>query len=193
MIIYATKQTRERYKLKTPDELEDPLVRAVVKNTCEREQGDRLLEWGAKLFYFDRRKCIQFSNFASKLTIVTVDVKMSDLENVGNLIAMYMMDIYSENRKMKSLLERLFDEHPVCCFSKLSDKSMIATLNHTQTYCLDDGYRLYDYIKNNILQTKQFNRYLNIRYLFTERIDGEISYFHPAEKFEQLLRERYKK
>ena len=55
MIYYATKETLQRYKLKTPEQFESemaPFVRAVVN----RERGNRLFEWGCKLFYFDRRK-----------------------------------------------------------------------------------------------------------------------------------------
>ena len=55
MIYYATKETLQRYKLKTPEQFESemaPFVRTVV----DRERGNRLFEWGCKLFYFDRRK-----------------------------------------------------------------------------------------------------------------------------------------
>ena len=45
MIYYATKETLQRYKLKTPEQFESemaPFVRAVVN----RERGNRLFEWG---------------------------------------------------------------------------------------------------------------------------------------------------
>lgn len=38
-------------------------VSSLVENVIEVERGDRLLEWGAKIFYLDRKKCIQVSNF----------------------------------------------------------------------------------------------------------------------------------
>ncbi|QOV18188.1 hypothetical protein INP51_09040 [Blautia liquoris] len=68
MIIYATKQTFERYKLKLPKELTPP-INQIAEAVIENESGDKILEWGAKLFYFDKRKCIQVVNFASKLTL----------------------------------------------------------------------------------------------------------------------------
>lgn len=193
MIIYATKQTIERYKLKMPHEFADPVMRPLVQAVYEKEQGDLLLEWGAKLFYFDRRKCIQVCNFASKFTLVLVDIKMADLESVGDAIAQYMMDIYSEDRVMTSLLERFFEESPFVCFSKLTNRSILTTMNRFQTYYLQDGYRLYEYIENNILQTRKLNRFLNTNYPGSEKVNGKTEYFFPIEKLKNLLKERYGK
>lgn len=64
------------------------------------------MEWGAKLFYFDRRKCVQICNFASKFTVVLVDFKINDLKYMGDAVAQYMMDIYSNDREKTTLLER---------------------------------------------------------------------------------------
>lgn len=147
MIIYVTKETFERYKFKMPEDFSDPISGVIASAVLQRESGDRLLEWGGKLFYFDRRKCLQVVNFASKLTFVLVDIKMEDRENIGNIIANYMFKLYDCNKKMTRLLERLFKEHPAVCFSRLKDKSAIATLNHTQTNYLLDGYRLGDLSK----------------------------------------------
>lgn len=191
MIIYATKQTIERYKIKMPQEFSDPVMRPIVETIYEKEHGDRLLEWGAKLFYFDRRKCIQVCNFASKFTVILVDVKVADLESIGDTIARYMLDIYSDNAEMTQLLEKFFADYPLVCFAKLTDRSAISTLNRLQTYYLEDGYRLYDYIENGILQTRKLNRFLNTDYFVTEKVNGKSEYFYPAEKLEMLIKERY--
>ena len=50
MIIYCTKKTIERYKLKMPHELSNKFVREAAMRIIEQESGDRLLEWGAKNF-----------------------------------------------------------------------------------------------------------------------------------------------
>ncbi len=191
MIIYVTKETFERYKFKMPEDFSDPIVGTVANAVLQRESGDRLLEWGGKLFYFDRRKCLQVVNFASKLTFVLVDIKMDDREYIGNIIANYMFKLYKGNRRMMSLLERLFKEHPAVCFSRLKDKSIIATLNHTQTDYLWDGYRLGDFIWDGILHTVELNNKINREWLFTQKIDGKTEYIYPAERFEQLMYERY--
>lgn len=191
MIIYVTKETFERYKFKLPEDFSDPIDKAIANAVLQRESGDRLLEWGGKLFYFDRRKCLQVVNFASKLTLVLVNIKMEDREYIGNIIANYMLKLYEDNKKMTRLLERLFEEHPAVCFSRLKDKSAIATLNHTQTDYLLDGYRLGDYIRDGILHTVELNNEINREWLFKQKIDEKTEYIHPAERFEQLLRERY--
>lgn len=191
MILYATKQTFERFKLKLPNEMSSPFVREIAQSVLDCEQGDKLLEWGAKLFYFDRRKCIQVSNFASKLTFFLVDIKLDDLPEVGNLIAHYLMELYANEKETLRLLECLFADHPAVAFSRLTDKSIIATLNQTQSRYLEDGYRLYDYIENNILMSRKINKDVNRRWLFTEQVDGKSEYYCTAEKFACLLKERY--
>lgn len=191
MIIYVTKETFERYKFKMPEDISDPLVSAVADAVLRRESGDRLQEWGGKLFYFDRRKCLQLVNFASKLTLILVDIKMADREEIGNLMANYMFKLYEGNSRVTKLLERHFAENPAVCFAQLKDKSAIATLNHTQSDYLFDGYRLYDYISDGILHTIDLNLDINWKYPFTQKTNGKNEYIFPAERFEQLLLERY--
>ena len=191
MIIYATKQTIERYKIVLPQDMHSP-IKEMALATVQKESGDRLLEWGAKLFYFDRRKCLQVVNFASKLTLFLFDVKVDDLAGVGNAIAHYLLDIYSNNVTMTKLLKRFFDDYPVVAFDRLTDKRAIATLNHTQLTFADDGYRFFEFIENNVLQTRKINKKVNFDWIFTEKIGGKTDYFYSGEKFEQLLKERYK-
>lgn len=114
---------------------------------------DELLEWGLKLFYFGGRKCVQAVNFASKLTLFLFDIKSEEIGDIANGIAMYLNEIYSQDLKTKSILERFFAEYPICTFSRLVNKSIIASLNHNQFQYADDGYRFYEYIDKNILNT----------------------------------------
>ena len=190
MIIYVTKETSDKYKLKLPKDLKPPLdelARAVI----EKEAGDRLCEWGGKLFYFDRRKCIQIVNFASKFTLFLVDFKLSDLPNIGDYIAEYIFDIYSEDKEMLSALKRMFEEHRYVSFSKLTDKSIISTLNSTQSRFAEDGYRFYDFISDGVLHTKDINRKINSDWLFTMTINKKTDYFYAREKFRALVLEQY--
>lgn len=193
MIIYVTKETFARYKFKMPEDMSDPLVRAVTNAVLCEESGDRLQEWGGKLFYFDHRKCLQLVNFASKLTLILVDVKMADREGIGNIMANYMLKLYEDNPQMTKLLERHFAENPAVCFAHLKDKSAIATLNRTQSDYLHDGYRLYDYISGGILHTIALNHDINWEWSFTQKINGKTEYIRSAERFEQLLLDRYSK
>ena len=190
MIIYVTKETFDKYKLKRPEDLKPPLDE-LARTVMEKEAGDRLCEWGGKLFHFDRRKCIQIVNFASKFTLFLVDVKLSDLPNIGDYIAEYIFDIYSEDKEMLSALKRMFEEHQYMCFSKLTDKSIISTLNSTQSRFAEDGYRFYDFISEGILHTKDINRKINSDWLFTMTINKKTDYFYSREKFRALVLGRY--
>lgn len=190
MIIYVTKETAKRYNLKMPEEATPP-IKELVDSVIERQSGDRMYEWGAKLFYFDRRKCLQVVNFASKFTLFIVDVKVKNLAFLSGAIEDYMFDIYKDNPEMTRLLERYFKEDPYIVISALKDKSIIATLNHNQTDFAFDGYRLYEFIEDGVLQTKKFNRIFNTDWLLTEKVDGKSRYFFPAVAFERLLKERY--
>lgn len=191
MIIYATKETFNRYKLKMPEDMVNDIPRIISQKVIERESGDRLLEWGGKLFYFDRRKCLQIVNFASKLTLVLADVKLNDIGHIGEMISYYLFELYKGNSEMEEILEKYFEQHPALCFSRLHDKSAIATLNRTQSDYLLDGYRLYEFISDNILHTVDLNRVINHDWLFTAKENGKTNYFYSAEKFESLMKERY--
>lgn len=180
----------ERYKLKKPNEYKDHIMREIAEKVYEREKDDRILEWGAKLFYFDRKKCIQFMNFASKLTIIAVDIKIDDLKNLGNTIAEYLLYLYEDNKEMTNILERLFEKHPIVIFDKLVDKSIIASLDRNQSFILDDGYRLYEYIEDNILKTRKFNKDIN-KIPVMQKIEGKQEYIFPTDRFEELLKNYY--
>lgn len=190
MIIYVTKQTFERYKLKLPEDLKPPM-NELAQAVMEKESGDKLCEWGGKLFYFDGRKCIQIVNFASKFTLFLVDVKMKDLLDIGDYIVKYLFDIYSTDEKMEKALEHMFEEHQLMCFSKLKDRSIIATLNTTQTRFADDGYYFYDFIMDGILYTREINHKVNFDWLFTMQNNGKTDYFYAGEKFRDLVLEKY--
>lgn len=42
--------------------------------------------------------------------------------------------------------------------SKITDRSIIASLNHNQFEFADNGYAFYDYIENGILKSKEINK-----------------------------------
>lgn len=192
MIIYATKQTVDRYGMTMPENFTDPIMKSVVQNTYDLEKDNSILEWGAKIFYFDGRKCIQVCNFASKLTFVLIDIKKSELEIVGDLIARYLLELYAGNKKMIKLLKRMFNEHPVCLFAKFTNKKIIASMNSFQLTYIDTGSIYYNSIENGILKTIDINKKIN-KELYVARYDvgGKKEYLFPADKFEELLTEYY--
>ena len=190
MILYATKQTIERYKLQMPDEL-SPEMSALAHAVIERDAGSKLREWGIKLFYFDGKKCLQTVNFASKFTLFLFDIKVADLENLGSLMAQYILDLYAEDAEMTKCLIRMFEQDQYMAFAPLKNRNMIATLNHTQSDYAFDGERFWDYIENGTLHTRRINRDINFNYLFTYKAIGMKDYYFPAELFRELVVKEY--
>lgn len=190
MIFYATQQTLERYKLNTPENFQSP-IGDIVRAVARKERGERLYEWGCKLFYFDRRKCLQVVHFASKLTIFLIDVKVDDVVNAANTVAQYIFHIYDGDEAMERALERYFESSPIAIFDKITDRSIISTLNKTQRDWAEDGYRFYEFIENGILQSKKFNRKINREWVFTRKVNGKTEYINSAEEFEKIIKENF--
>lgn len=189
MIYYATKETMQRYKLKTPDEFTSenaPIAQMIV----QREKGNRLYEWGCKLFYFDRRKCLQVMHFETKFVIFLIDLKMKDLEFSANAVAQYIMDMYSADKKMQKALERYFASSPYVCFDKIIDRSIIASMNSIQTRWAMDGYRFYDYVKDGVLYTKQINRDVN-HFPTTRKVGDKEEWIIPYELFSETIKRQF--
>lgn len=191
MIFYATKKTFERYKLKEPHEFSDEMARDFVMSLFEHQKGDPYKEWALKLFYFDRRKCIACVNFATKLTIFLVDIKVNDLTEIGNYVAHYIQYLFENDEQIQPYLEKYMTDDPLFLFAPLKNKSAIATVNHAVTDFACDGYRLYDYIEGGILNTHQLNYDANFDNLTTVAINGRKEYVYPGEYFKQLIIERY--
>ena len=188
MIIYATKQTMERYGL--PDDLHPE--GNVVPIFAGRDVANPLREWGAKLFYFDRRKCLQVCNFASKFTIFLFDLKKEDIDLIGELLGFYLFELYSDDEEMKLAIIELFGLKPAVYFSKLTDKRIIATLNSTQRTFAADGDYFYRFIEDGVLDTMEINRRFNFDYIITDKIGGKTQYFMPNERFRELVLAEYR-
>ena len=190
MILYVTKKTKERLNIPMIDELSD-ISKNYASIVLNNEENTELLKWGIKIFYMDRRKCLQAVNFASKLTIYLFNIHNDNIEYIGDAIANYMYHIYDNDEKMTNLLDRLFDEHPLCVFSNLTDKTAISTLNYNER-CYVETYRFYDYIENNTLKTIEINKDVNFDNLLTVKINGKKEYIVPGEYFKELLTNYYK-
>ena len=189
MIFYATKETLERYKLKTPEQMSEPM-RPIVKAVIEKEQGDPMYEWGCKLFYFDRRKCLQIIHFKTRLVIFLVDIKMADVEHAPDMVAQYLFTIYESDKEMQKALEKYFASSPVVCFDRITNRSIIARLNHIQSSWAWDGQRFYEYIRDGILHTKEINRDVN-NYLLSTKENGKTEYRLPYRYFEEIIKKEF--
>jgi len=190
MIFYATKETVERLRIQTIDKLSDK-SKLIAQTIIDNQSEDNLLEWGMKLFYFDRRKCLQVMNFASKFTIFIFDVKVNDMDNIPNIVATYLIELYKDDEIVIKLLKRLFSNYSLCAFSKLTDRSIISSLNHNQFEFALDGYQFFEYINNGVLNTIQINKDVNYDYFVTQKRSGKTVYFLPGDRFRELIIERY--
>ncbi len=189
MIIYLTKKTADVYKVSMPEDFKNKELKNFVTRVIEEENGVDILEWGAKLFYFDRKKSLQLVNFASKLTIFIFDIKMKDFEDIAEILVNYLFKIYENNSKMLKYIEKYAQENRIVTISKLKNKSIISTLNHIEKDYASYGDRFYDYFERIngkvILKTIDINKDINFKYLFKENRKNE--YFYAGEKFEELL------
>lgn len=190
MILYATTQTIQRYKLKMLNEL-SPEMYSLAFATIKRDTGSMLREWGIKLFYFDGKKCLQVVNFASKLTLFLFDIKIGDLANLGSLMAEYILDLYQDDSEMIKCLHQMFEQDQCIAFAPLKNRSMISTLNLTQSDYTFDSQRFWEYVENGILHTRSVNRDINFNYFFTYKAIGMKDYYYPANLFREQVTKTY--
>jgi hypothetical protein len=189
MILYITKKTKDRFNIPLYSELTDELE-LLARNILVKEQDD-IFKWGVKIFYFDRRKCLQIMNFASKVSIFLIDIKVQDVKEISNMLAHYLKIIYEDDLEVVELLDRYFKETPISFFDTLKDRSVIGSLNHNERYFLEGGYRLYDFIENGILHTIRLNKQFNFRYIVGKKSNGKTEYIVPGEEFKKMLSQRY--
>lgn len=190
MILCMMKQARERLKIALPEE--QPLTyRVLIETVIQREGTDPLLKWGGKLFYFDRRKCLELVNFGSKLTLFIFDLKLKEMDRLNDWISTYLYELYKDDKAATEALDVLFDRHGVFCFDKLTDQSTIGTLNGNLRSFALNGDRFYEYVQDSILQTKKINRDVNFDYVVTMKVDGKSQYIFPGEEFRKQLVERF--
>ena len=189
MILYITKKTKDRFNIPLYSELTDELE-LLERNILVKEQDD-IFKWGVKIFYFDRRKCLQIMNFASKVSIFLIDIKVKDVKEISNMLAHYLKIIYEDDLEVVELLDRYFKETPISFFDTLKDRSVIGSLNHNERYFLEGGYRLYDFIENGTLHTIRLNKQFNFRYIVGKKSNGKTEYIVPGEEFKKMLSQRY--
>ena len=190
MILYITKKTKDRFNIPLYSELTDELE-LLARNILVKEQDD-IFKWGVKIFYFDRRKCLQIMNFASKVSIFLIDIKVQDVKEISNMLAHYLKIIYEDDLEVVELLDRYFKETPISFFDTLKNRSVIGSLNHNERYFLEGGYRLYDFIENGTLHTIRLNKQFNFRHIVGKKSNGKTEYIVPGEEFKKMLSQRYK-
>lgn len=177
MKLYGTKLTFDRY----------PKIKEIVRNENDINEDDLIDSWAMKIFYFDGKKCLQVVHFPTKFSLVFVNVKVTDLKNLDNMIKMEVLHFYSGDIEMEQALAKLFMGSSETQYYYLKDKSMISTLNRTQSDFLFDGYSLNDYIENNILYTRDVINDLNREWIMTIKKNGKSEYIFTGEEFRSYI------
>ena len=184
MIIYATQKTRERLVLQTVNELSLPL-RIFAQEVLKEGKGNELLEWGAKMFYFGGKKCVQLVNFASRLTLFIFNVTVNGVLDLGNRIADNIKALYKNKPNVIEKIEKMFEQHPAVCFEKLTNKSMITILNNN-LLAFDDRFYA-SFFPDKKVNPIKMTHFVNFNFPQKVTINGAREYVMSGEYFEELL------
>ena len=186
MILYGTKQTVERFKFVMPHS-EEALA------MYNSQKGERIHEWGARLFYMSEKKCLQVVNFASKLTLFFFDLKVDDIPHLPNYFLNYLLYLYQDDEPMIAAIMRYLIETDGIVYGKITDRSIISTMNRNHLEFADEGYAFFEYIEDGILNTHAINYRMNWKWLLSiKRPDKkQPDYIYPAAEFRSLIMARY--
>ena len=190
MVLYITQRTADKYLLKMPHELSNPM-KPVVYEVMRRERGKSIFEWGAKLFYFEGKKCLQVMNFETKLTFFLFNVTMTVMEELAKWLVDYMFLLYSDNDKMTKCIKKYVDDSKFIYFDLLEDKNIITTINHTHRIFVEEERRLYDFMDNGVPNVAEINRKINFEWFFPKKEGDQICYFYSGKMFEEVLAKKY--
>lgn len=192
MIFYPTKETAQKLHIDMKKSFEEP-QKTALDQLKQLEQGDRLLEWGMKVLFFDHRKCIQMENFETKFTLFLVDISVKDVSDIANKMGIYFIQLYMNDSDMIKALQNMYQEHPYVTYDKLVDRSSISTMNRCQTDFTNDGYAFYNYIENDVIQTKKINYDVNFEWLVSDKDYIKNDYYFTGNRFREAVVKRFGK
>ena len=178
MEYYATKLTIDRFRLPQQE-------------SAKPDEVDELFQWGLKVFYFEKKKCLQILNFASKLTVFLYDVKVKDTENIPELLQRNLWPLFEQDEEIHSALKWFLGQLNPAVYAPLQNRSIVSSLNYNQTYYLMDGAELLQYLEDGKPNMTELNAAYNFRFLVGKKINGKTDYIVPAEEFKKLLMEKY--
>ena len=98
-----------------------------------------------------------------------------------------MYELYSEDEEIKSALIRLVGTRLLLCFSKLTDRRIISSLNTTQRIFAADGENFRKYIEDGMMNTIEINRTVNFEFPVSDMIEGKTKSFYLGERSRELV------
>lgn len=113
---------------------------------------DTLGEWYANLFFFQRKKCLIFTNARTLFTFLSFGVNRTQIKNLGELFREGLGKALLDEGFDGALIRCLIDECRDIQFGKANNKSVLGAMNdHVRStkwkvWC-DGGLEKYDYTR----------------------------------------------
>lgn len=102
---------------------------------------------------------MQIMNFASKLCVFLVDIKVKE---IMPMLFQYIIILFEEDKDFSGILERFLTETRVAVYDALVDKSIITSMNQIEGNYLEYGDRLYYYLRDGVLHTRELCKEYNL-------------------------------
>lgn len=189
MVFHITQGLADKYAITMADKLpkED---RASAMYLLKIKKWDPLTAWGVKGFDFRGVTCFQIMNFASKLAFFVFNVDKGNEEQFGRIMWEYLSMLYEDNKEMMAALEEYFRQNRYSVYTPLLDKPALASLVSNERI-FTNGDKIEKFIEKGVLQTKKLNWEYNKGYLVARVVGGRTEFIVPADRFKDLLLDRF--
>ncbi|MGL5978382.1 MAG: DUF6933 domain-containing protein [Erysipelotrichaceae bacterium] len=186
MILYATKQTVDRYHL-------DIVKKAEVALLQTQKEYDSMLDWSIKIFYFRGKKCVQCLHIKTKLTFYFYNITKQEILGLDQFIYLQLTQLFYEDTQLMQCITMMKQKDEGTCFASLHDRTAISSMNINERGFLFSGMRLEDYIEAGSIHLGRLNHHMNFEYILTRKEGNKAIYYWPAEYFREVMLATYLK
>lgn len=148
----------------------------VMENECP------LLEWYVNLFYFNRKKCLLFTNAASLFSFVAYDVKRKEIKNLDTLF---------REGLTKAMGYEDFDSEQIKFVNKqMGEPIFLKTANRKVLGSMNDFVKYYIFKKTRLMEEDGIEDAGSVQRFINETPMGALEYKLPIECFMDLVGEK---
>ncbi len=191
MIFHITQGLADKFAITMADKLPEG-DRVPAMQLLKIKKWDPLTAWGIKGFDFRGVRSFQIMNFATKLAFFVFNVDRGNEEQFGMIMWEYLKVLYGEDKRMMEALEEYFSQNRYSVYTPLVDKPALASLVSNERIFTNQE-RIKKYIQNGVLQTSKLNWEYNKGYLIARVVRGRTEFIVPADRFKEILLERFGK
>lgn len=191
MIFHITQGLADKFAITMADKLPE-VDRVPAMQLLKIKKWDPLTAWGIKGFDFHGVRSFQIMNFATKLAFFVFNVDKGNEEQFGMIMWEYLNVLYGEDKRMMEALEEYFSRNRYSVYTPLVDKPALASLVSNERIFTNQE-RIKKYIQNGVLQTSRLNWDYNKGYLIARVVRGRTEFIVPADRFRDILLERFGK